>query len=203
MTMTNRNKQNGGRYGDLFVESLRLFGMLCIGIYRVKDPTGTEPTASSRRYVITNPPGDFILMMSDLIFVLLQFDPGLEYHNKSSKSHSSGVKSFSPSSKKADRMAKLLHPQHCSSQDGSLAGRGGLASGTMSPLMASTMTTSSTRPKLTKTSTTNSQHAGGSSSASGQHSTTKTSLILSAAKSAAGNQMLSSQTNTNGPYSFI
>lgn len=56
-----------GRYGDLFVEALRLFGMLCIGIYRVKDPTGTEPTASSRRYVITNPPGDFVLMPSDLV----------------------------------------------------------------------------------------------------------------------------------------
>lgn len=41
--------------------------MLCIGIYRVKDPTGAEPTASSRRYVITNPPGDFILMLSDLV----------------------------------------------------------------------------------------------------------------------------------------
>lgn len=41
--------------------------MLCIGISRVKDPTGTEPTASSRRYVITNPPGDFILMLSDLV----------------------------------------------------------------------------------------------------------------------------------------
>lgn len=58
---------NSGRYGDLFVEALRSFGMLCIGIYRVKDPTGTEPTASSRRYVITNPPGDFILMASDLV----------------------------------------------------------------------------------------------------------------------------------------
>jgi potassium large conductance calcium-activated channel subfamily M alpha protein 1 len=60
---------NAGRYGDLFVEALRLFGMLCIGIYRVKDPTGTEPTASSRRYVITNPPGDFALMPSDLVGV--------------------------------------------------------------------------------------------------------------------------------------
>lgn len=58
---------NAGRYGDLFVEALRLFGMLCIGIYRVKDPTGTEPTASSRRFVITNPPGDFALMPSDLV----------------------------------------------------------------------------------------------------------------------------------------
>lgn len=63
--------KNSGRYGDLFVEALRLFGMLCIGIYRVKDPTGTEPTASSRRYVITNPPGDFILTMSDLVSINL------------------------------------------------------------------------------------------------------------------------------------
>lgn len=65
--MNNRLTKNAGRYGDLFVEALRSFGMLCIGIYRVKDPTGTEPTASSRRYVITNPPGEFILMMSDLV----------------------------------------------------------------------------------------------------------------------------------------
>lgn len=124
--------------------------MLCIGIYRVKDPTGTEPTASSRRYVITNPPGDFILMMSDLvsvidhrqlllvvlvvvvvvlinklvqlqlltdcfvatlvilpkpqIFVLLQFDPGLEYHNRQNKGH---TKSFSPT-KRSERLMVSL-----------------------------------------------------------------------------------------------
>ncbi|KAG9509259.1 Calcium-activated potassium channel slowpoke, partial [Fragariocoptes setiger] len=75
---------DSGKYGDLFVAALRMFGMLCIGIYRVRDPTANGPTASSRRYVITNPPDDFILMPSDLIFVLLQFDPGLEYHNRSS-----------------------------------------------------------------------------------------------------------------------
>lgn len=67
MAATVISLKNAGRYGDLFVEALRLFGMLCIGIYRVKDPTGTEPTASSRRYVITNPSDDFILMRTDLV----------------------------------------------------------------------------------------------------------------------------------------
>lgn len=79
--------------------------MLCIGIYRFRDPGGNgggfpprpsitsgrpfnTPTpmdssgggvASSKRYVITNPPGDFILNPTDMVFVLMQFDPGLEY----------------------------------------------------------------------------------------------------------------------------
>ena len=37
------------------------------------------PGVSSKRYVITNPPGDFILNPTDMVFVLMQFDPGLEY----------------------------------------------------------------------------------------------------------------------------
>lgn len=124
----------GGKYGDLFVNALRIFGMLCIGIYRFRDPAGNTaaapspghmamntrasilsnsgavtttlagpdvdqtthshhhqanatatnsnantPVGSSKRYVITNPPGDFILNPTDMVFVLMQFDPGLEY----------------------------------------------------------------------------------------------------------------------------
>lgn len=124
----------GGKYGDLFVNALRIFGMLCIGIYRFRDPAGNStggpspghmmntrasilsgsggvttslvgadvdqsshphhhqanasatnahtsnsPVGSSKRYVITNPPGDFILNPTDMVFVLMQFDPGLEY----------------------------------------------------------------------------------------------------------------------------
>lgn len=128
----------GGKYGDLFVNALRIFGMLCIGIYRFRDPTGNtsgnsssnahvslntraslvpggvttsltdvdstnsshshhqqshrqqntatgvhsnnnSPVGSSKRYVITNPPGDFVLNPTDMVFVLMQFDPGLEY----------------------------------------------------------------------------------------------------------------------------
>lgn len=61
--------QDGGKYGDLFTASLRQFGMLCIGVYRYRDTTATE--ASSKRYVITNPPIEFILMPSDMVSIVL------------------------------------------------------------------------------------------------------------------------------------
>merc|ERR550534_3413070 len=35
--------------------------------------------SSNKRYVITNPPADFNLLPSDQVFVLMQFDPGMEY----------------------------------------------------------------------------------------------------------------------------
>ncbi|XP_037949351.1 calcium-activated potassium channel slowpoke isoform X28 [Teleopsis dalmanni] len=67
-----------GKYGDLFVAALRSYGMLCIGLYRFRD-TSSSCDASSKRYVITNPPDDFSLLPTDQVFVLMQFDPGLEY----------------------------------------------------------------------------------------------------------------------------
>ncbi|XP_076054675.1 calcium-activated potassium channel slo isoform X2 [Oratosquilla oratoria] len=67
-----------GKYGDLFVAALRNYGMLCIGLYRFRD-TSSSCDASSKRYVITNPPDDFSLLPTDQVFVLMQFDPGLEY----------------------------------------------------------------------------------------------------------------------------
>ncbi|XP_025017113.1 calcium-activated potassium channel slowpoke isoform X2 [Tetranychus urticae] len=79
----------GGKYSDLFVAALRQFGMLCIGVYRYRDTIGTE--ASSKRYVITNPPMEFILMPSDMIFVLMQFDPGHEYFKAERGSQPRGV----------------------------------------------------------------------------------------------------------------
>ncbi|XP_014605578.1 PREDICTED: calcium-activated potassium channel slowpoke isoform X48 [Polistes canadensis] len=68
----------GGKYGDLFVAALKSYGMLCIGLYRFRD-TSSSCDASSKRYVITNPPDDFTLLPTDQVFVLMQFDPGLEY----------------------------------------------------------------------------------------------------------------------------
>ncbi|XP_042209893.1 calcium-activated potassium channel slowpoke-like isoform X33 [Homarus americanus] len=68
----------GGKYGDLFCAALRNYGMLCIGLYRFRD-TSSSCDASSKRYVITNPPDDFTLLPTDQVFVLMQFDPGLEY----------------------------------------------------------------------------------------------------------------------------
>ncbi|XP_045494341.1 calcium-activated potassium channel slowpoke isoform X3 [Colias croceus] len=67
-----------GKYGDLFVAALRTYGMLCIGLYRFRD-TSSTCDASSKRYVITNPPDDFSLLPTDQVFVLMQFDPGVEY----------------------------------------------------------------------------------------------------------------------------
>ncbi|XP_022237688.1 calcium-activated potassium channel slowpoke-like, partial [Limulus polyphemus] len=68
----------GGTYGELFVAALKNYGMLCIGIYRFRD-TSNSCEASSKRYVITNPPADFTLLSTDKVYVLLQFDPGMEY----------------------------------------------------------------------------------------------------------------------------
>ncbi|XP_066946450.1 calcium-activated potassium channel slowpoke isoform X34 [Macrobrachium rosenbergii] len=83
----------GGKYGDLFCAALRNYGMLCIGLYRTlrmtpqsgvgldcrfRD-TSSSCDASSKRYVITNPPDDFTLLPTDQVFILMQFDPGLEY----------------------------------------------------------------------------------------------------------------------------
>ncbi|XP_052740850.1 calcium-activated potassium channel slowpoke isoform X14 [Bicyclus anynana] len=70
-----------GKYGDLFVAALRTYGMLCIGLYRFRD-TSSSCDASSKRYVITNPPDDFCLLPTDQVFVLMQFDPGVEYRSQ-------------------------------------------------------------------------------------------------------------------------
>lgn len=70
---------DNGKYGKLFVGALRQYGMLCIGVYRFRDISGNLAEASSKRYVITNPNCLLPLLPSDKIFVLKQFDPGLEY----------------------------------------------------------------------------------------------------------------------------
>merc|ERR1719239_689601 len=64
----------GGKYIDLFVAALRNYGMLCIGLYRIlfRD-TANAFDASSKRYVITNPPTDFNLLPSDQVFVFIHW----------------------------------------------------------------------------------------------------------------------------------
>nr|XP_006821707.1 PREDICTED: calcium-activated potassium channel subunit alpha-1-like [Saccoglossus kowalevskii] len=69
---------NGGQFGDLYEYALRKYGMLCFGIYRFRDTTATTATPSSKRYVITNPLYEFLLMPTDMIFCLMQFDPAKE-----------------------------------------------------------------------------------------------------------------------------
>merc|ERR1712212_753416 len=61
-----------GTYAELFVACLKNFGVLCIGLYRFRD-TSSCFNASSKRYVITNPPGTFKLLPTDQVFVLMQF----------------------------------------------------------------------------------------------------------------------------------
>jgi len=65
----------GRKYQDLFVASLRNYGMLCIGLYRLRDAALTSVVdATSKRYVITNPPFDFGLLPTDQVYVLLPFE---------------------------------------------------------------------------------------------------------------------------------
>jgi potassium large conductance calcium-activated channel subfamily M alpha member 1 len=65
-----------GKYGDLFVAALKAYGMLCIGLYRFRD-TSSSCDASSKRYVITNPPDDFLLLPTDQVSYLFY----LNYQN--------------------------------------------------------------------------------------------------------------------------
>lgn len=48
--------------------ALKSYGMLCIGLYRFRD-TSSSCDASSKRYVITNPPDDFSLLPTDQVRV--------------------------------------------------------------------------------------------------------------------------------------
>ena len=60
--------QMRGSYGELFVYSLRKFGILCIGIYRFRDLSCTiAHNPHAKRYVITNPADDFRLMPTDKV----------------------------------------------------------------------------------------------------------------------------------------
>ncbi|RCN27715.1 hypothetical protein ANCCAN_26547 [Ancylostoma caninum] len=87
----------------MFTTSLKKYGQLCIGLYRLHDQDNSE---SVKRYVITNPPAELRIRSSDYVsgtqavthkrsfksklkltahyelmpvYVLEQFDPGLEY----------------------------------------------------------------------------------------------------------------------------
>ncbi|XP_031416654.1 calcium-activated potassium channel subunit alpha-1-like isoform X3 [Clupea harengus] len=79
---------DGGCYGDLFCKALKTYNMLCFGIYRLRDAHIGAHSQCTKRYVITNPPYDFELVPSDLIFCLMQFDHNAG-QSRSSLSHSS------------------------------------------------------------------------------------------------------------------
>ncbi|XP_018616485.1 calcium-activated potassium channel subunit alpha-1 isoform X15 [Scleropages formosus] len=91
---------DGGCYGDLFCKALKTYNMLCFGIYRLRDAHLSGPSQCTKRYVITNPPYEFELVPSDLIFCLMQFDHNAgqsrtSLSHSSYSSHSSSKKSSS------------------------------------------------------------------------------------------------------------
>ena len=48
------------------MNSLREFGLLCLGVYRLLEPESKDPKRQ-KRYVITNPPKWFKLLTSDRV----------------------------------------------------------------------------------------------------------------------------------------
>ncbi|XP_065128260.2 calcium-activated potassium channel subunit alpha-1a-like isoform X9 [Paramisgurnus dabryanus] len=80
---------DGGCYGDLFCKALKTYNMLCFGIYRLRDAHLGNPTQCTKRYVITNPPYDFELVSTDLIFCLMQFDHNAGQTRSNLSTHSS------------------------------------------------------------------------------------------------------------------
>ncbi|XP_026134708.1 calcium-activated potassium channel subunit alpha-1 isoform X14 [Carassius auratus] len=105
---------DGGCYGDLFCKALKTYNMLCFGIYRLRDAHLSTPGQCTKRYVITNPPYEFELVPTDLIFCLMQFDHNagqsrVSLSHSSHSSHSSSKKSSSvhiPATNRQNRSSK-------------------------------------------------------------------------------------------------
>lgn len=56
--------QDGSTYGQLFSQALKEVGMLCIGLYRLHDQAAPD---SNKRYVVTNPPPNMPVLLSDKV----------------------------------------------------------------------------------------------------------------------------------------
>uniref|UniRef100_A0A673IX75 BK channel n=1 Tax=Sinocyclocheilus rhinocerous TaxID=307959 RepID=A0A673IX75_9TELE len=112
---------DGGCYGDLFCKALKTYNMLCFGIYRLRDAHLSTPGQCTKRYVITNPPYEFELVPTDLIFCLMQFDHNAgqsraSLSHSSHSSHSSSKKSSSvhsiPATNRQNRSSKARERQN-------------------------------------------------------------------------------------------
>ncbi|KAM9395580.1 calcium-activated potassium channel subunit alpha-1-like isoform 4-T4 [Salvelinus alpinus] len=112
---------DGGCYGDLFCKALKTYNMLCFGIYRLRDAHLATPSQCTKRYVITNPPYEFELVPTDLIFCLMQFDHNAgqsrtSLSHSSHSSHSSSKKSSSvhsiPTTNRQNRGSKAREAGH-------------------------------------------------------------------------------------------
>jgi len=55
-------------YAEMFVAAIQSFGVLCIGLYRLRDATlSPDENPSAKRYVITNPADDSTLLYTDKV----------------------------------------------------------------------------------------------------------------------------------------
>ncbi|XP_051897647.1 LOW QUALITY PROTEIN: calcium-activated potassium channel subunit alpha-1-like [Pristis pectinata] len=111
---------DGGCYGDLFCKALKTYNMLCFGIYRLRDAHLRTHNQCTKRYVIANPPYEFELVSTDVIFCLMQFDHNAgqsrgSVSHSSHSSHSSSKKSSSvhsiPSSTNRPNRNKTRDPR--------------------------------------------------------------------------------------------
>ncbi|XP_064224755.1 potassium channel subfamily U member 1 [Aotus nancymaae] len=69
-------------FGQLFCGSLDLFGILCVGLYRVIDEEDLNP--ENKRFVITRPANGFTLLPSDLVFCAIPFSTACYKRNEES-----------------------------------------------------------------------------------------------------------------------
>ncbi|XP_011542726.1 potassium channel subfamily U member 1 isoform X1 [Homo sapiens] len=67
-------------FGQLFCGSLDLFGILCVGLYRIIDEEELNP--ENKRFVITRPANEFKLLPSDLVFCAIPFSTACYKRNE-------------------------------------------------------------------------------------------------------------------------
>uniref|UniRef100_G1RNE6 Potassium channel subfamily U member 1 n=1 Tax=Nomascus leucogenys TaxID=61853 RepID=G1RNE6_NOMLE len=69
-------------FGQLFCGSLDLFGILCVGLYRIIDEEELNPENKRGVFVITRPANEFKLLPSDLVFCAIPFSTACYKRNE-------------------------------------------------------------------------------------------------------------------------
>nr|XP_037839777.1 potassium channel subfamily U member 1 [Chlorocebus sabaeus] len=76
-------------FGQLFCGSLDLFGILCVGLYRIIDEEELNPENKREVFVITRPANEFKLLPSDLVFCAIPFSTACYKRNEEFSSQKS------------------------------------------------------------------------------------------------------------------
>ena len=70
--------------------------MICLGLYRFRDAQrAITGIPSTKRYVITFPPFNFVLAPTDLVFVLMQFEKRHKRKKRFANKNASFISSLS------------------------------------------------------------------------------------------------------------